>query len=41
MKEHRKVEELEKQINALAAAVQKVSDRQQPGKAAPQVTANN
>ena len=41
LKEHRKVEELEKQINALAAAVQKVSDVQQLGKAAPQVTGNN
>ena len=41
LKEHRKVEELEKQIKALTATVQKVSDRQQPGKAAPQITANN
>ena len=41
LKEHRKVAELEKQIKALTAAVQKVSDRQQPGKAAPQITANN
>ena len=40
LKEHRKVEELEKQINALTAAVQKLSDRQQLAKAAPQVTAN-
>jgi trimeric autotransporter adhesin len=40
LKEHRKVEELEKQIEALAAAVQKLSDPQ-PGKGAPQVTANN
>jgi Chaperone of endosialidase len=41
LKEHRKVEELEKQINALTAAVQKVNDCQQPGKAAPQIIANN
>jgi len=41
LKEHRKVEELEKQIKALTATVQKVSDRQQLRKAAPQVTANN
>jgi hypothetical protein len=41
LKEHRKVEELEKQIKALTATVQKVSDRQQLSKAAPQVTANN
>ena len=41
LKEHRKVEELERQIKTLTAAVQKVSDRQQPGKAAPQITANN
>jgi Chaperone of endosialidase len=41
LKEHRKVEELEKQIKALTAIVQKVSDRQQLSKPAPQVTANN
>ena len=41
LKEHQKVEELEKQIKALSAAVQRVSDRQQLSKAAPQVTANN
>ena len=41
LKEHRKVAELEKQIKALTAAVQKVSDCQQPGKAAPQITTNN
>ena len=41
LKEHRKVEELEKQIRALTATVQKMNDRQHLSKAAPQVTANN
>ena len=41
LKEHRKVEELEKQIEALTASVQKVSDRQQLSNGAPQLTTNN
>jgi hypothetical protein len=48
LKEHRKVQEqgatiaqMKKQIDALTATVQRVSDRQQLSKAAPQVTANN
>jgi trimeric autotransporter adhesin len=41
LKEHRKVEELEKQLKALTAIVQKVSNRPQLGKAVPQVKANN
>jgi len=41
LKEHRKVEELEKQIKALTAIVQKVSNRPQLGKTVPQVKANN
>lgn len=41
LKEHRKVVELEKKINALTATVQKLSDRQQLSKAAPRVIVNN
>jgi hypothetical protein len=41
LKEHRKVEELEKQIKALTAIVQKVSNRPQLGTTVPQVKANN
>ena len=41
LKEHRQVEELEKQIKALTATVQRVSDRWQVSKAESQVAANN
>ena len=40
LKEHRKVEELEKQIQALTATVQKVSDQVALSKRAPQLVAN-
>jgi len=40
LKEHRKVEELEKQIQALTATVQKVSDQVALSKPAPQLVAN-
>jgi len=36
LKEHRKVQELERQIQALTATVQKVRDQLQPGSRSPQ-----
>jgi hypothetical protein len=41
LKEHRKVEQLEKQIEALTAGLQKVNARLEAGKPAPQVAENN
>jgi hypothetical protein len=41
LKEHRKVQELEKQIQALTATVQKVSNQLELNKAAQQVVASN
>ena len=41
LKEHQKVQELEKQIKALTATVQKVSDQLELNKAARQVLASN
>ena len=41
LKEHRKVQQLEKQIQALAATVQKVSNQLELNKAKPQVVASN
>jgi hypothetical protein len=41
LKEHRKVQELEKQIKALTATVQKVSDQLELSQRAPQVVAND
>jgi trimeric autotransporter adhesin len=40
LKEHHKVQELEKQIENLTAALQKVSDRLEPSTAPPQVVNN-
>jgi hypothetical protein len=40
LKEHRKVQELEKQIEALSATVQKVSERLQLNNPGPQLVAN-
>ena len=39
-KEHQKVQELDKQIGNLTAALQKVSDRLEPSKAPPQLVNN-
>jgi len=41
LKEHRKVQELEKQIKALTATVQKVSEQLELSQRAPQVVAND
>jgi len=41
LKEHRKVERLEKQIEALTAGLQKVSAQLESSKPAPQVVLNN
>ena len=41
LKEHKKVEQLEKQIEALTAGLQKVSAQLEVSKAAPQTVANN
>jgi len=41
LKEHRKVEELEKQVEALTAGLQKVSAQLETGRAAPQTVLNN
>ena len=41
LKEHRKVQQLEKQIEALTATVRKLSDQLELNKAKPQVVANN
>ena len=41
LKEHRKVEQMQKQIDALTAIVQKVSAQLELNKPAPQVTENN
>jgi hypothetical protein len=41
VKEHRKVQELEKQIKALTATVQKVSEQLELSQRAPQVVAND
>jgi hypothetical protein len=41
LKAHRKVEQLEKQIEALAAGLQKVSAQLEVSKAAPQAVLNN
>jgi hypothetical protein len=41
LKEHRKVEQMEKQINALTAGLQKVSAQLEASKPAPQVVNNN
>src|SRR5205823_953380 len=41
LNEHRKVEELEKQVKALTATVQKVSDQLELNKPAPQMVAND
>ena len=41
LKEHRKVEQLEKQVEALTAGLQRVSARLEASKAAPQVIVNN
>ena len=41
LKEHRKVEELEKQIEKLTAGLQKVSDQLESSKRASQLVANN
>lgn len=40
LKEHRKVQELEKQVEKLTAGLQKVSDRLKASEAAPQMVAN-
>jgi hypothetical protein len=40
LKEHQKVQELEKQIQALTATMQKISDQIALGKPAPQLVAN-
>jgi hypothetical protein len=40
LKEHRKVEQLEKQIESLTAGLQKVSAQLEANKPAPQVVAN-
>jgi hypothetical protein len=40
LKEHRKVEQLEKQVEALAAGLQKVSAQLEASKPAPQVVNN-
>jgi uncharacterized coiled-coil protein SlyX len=41
LKEHRKVEQMQKQIEALTAGLQKVSAQLQLGKHAPQTALNN
>jgi hypothetical protein len=41
LKEHRKVEQLEKQIEALTAGLQKVSGQLELSKTAPQTALNN
>ena len=41
LKEHRKVEQLEKQIEALTTGLQKVSAQLEASKPAPQVVNNN
>jgi hypothetical protein len=41
LKEHRKVEQLEKQIEALTASLQKVSAQLELSKSAPQTVVNN
>jgi hypothetical protein len=40
LKEHRKVQELEKQVEKLTAGLQKVSDRLKASEAAPQMVVN-
>jgi hypothetical protein len=41
LKEHRKVQELEKQVEKLTAGLQKVSDQLELSKSAPQMVGNN
>jgi hypothetical protein len=41
LKEHRKVEELEKQIKALTATVQKVNDQHEVNRRAPELVLND
>jgi Chaperone of endosialidase len=41
LKEHRKVEQLEKRVEALTASLQKVSAQLELSKASPQITATN
>jgi len=41
MKEHRKVEQLEKQVEALTAGLQKVSAELETSRAAPQMVGND
>jgi hypothetical protein len=41
LREHRKVEQLEKEVEKLTAGLQKVSAQLEAGKAAPQVVNNN
>jgi hypothetical protein len=41
LKEHRKVEQLEKQVEALAAGLQKVSAELETSRAAPQMVGND
>jgi hypothetical protein len=41
LKEHQKVQQLEKQIEALTAGLQKVSDQLELSKPAPQTVAND
>jgi len=41
LKEHKKVEQLEKQVEALTAGLQKVSAQLELNKPAPQTVANN